>query len=164
MTLTDRLAALKILLDAHEEKRRAQKRAYDAERPERQAVAQRAAERRRPLPIDETTFDIEAYFSRARRAEKGRVGLRPACAYVSQRVRDMLKRRSGGACERCKRDFKNVGGRGFTVHHDAENPVEKDGVKLGHLRAWCRTCNTFEEIGDDAIPQFDRSPRAPPPA
>jgi hypothetical protein len=29
--------------------------------------------------------------------------------YVSRRVRDMLKRRSGGACERCKREFKDLG-------------------------------------------------------
>jgi hypothetical protein len=37
MALADRLDALKALLDAHDEKRRAKKRAYDAERPERHA-------------------------------------------------------------------------------------------------------------------------------
>jgi hypothetical protein len=62
--------------------------------------------------------------------------------------------------DRTYRSSPQFGGRDFTVHHDTKIVIERDGRQLGYLRAWCRSCNSLESIGADAIPQFDRSPYA----
>lgn len=124
------------------------------------AQARRRGRERQKLAV-EGLFEIEDYKTRTLR-----------CLPVNKAARAVLLERSGGRCERvnirgekCGREFiakasiRDLGGQDFTVHHDVKDTIEREGKAYGRLKAYCRSCNSLESIGDDAIPRFDRSPR-----
>lgn len=122
---------------------------------------QRQGRERQKLAV-EGLFGIEDYNGRRPRY----------CLPVNKAARAVLLARSGGRCERvnsqglkCGREFvpkatiHDLGGRDFTVHHDVKDTIRRNGKVYGRLKAYCRSCNSLESIGDDSIPCFDRSPK-----